>query len=496
MYWFEKWISFKKESIFYTFTNLLNTDLLKGLLLLISHNYDKLIILEKNTTLFRYYKKKIKMEKVKTFFCLCLLSLGTWQVNAQNSNFFKDRKLPLNEDGSSFVKLTFLTQIWMRSAQYNPGSTFDGTAKNSGTDIGIRRTSFQLFGQLTDRVFAYSYFGLNNFNTLSDRKAGFFVEDAYGEYAVDKVKLSLGMGLSGWNGLSRFASAAVGSQLGIDAPLYQQMTNDVTDQFSRKLSVFAKGKLGKLDYRLQMAQPMSVKKMSNYNPAITMNSSFSALPPKMQYNGYFQYQLKDQESNQVPYLAGTYLGKKKVFNIGAGFVYQKDAMWRTNEVKDTIQSNMLHIAADIFYDAPIGKDGEAISLYGNVTHSDFGKNYIRNSAVMNPINGERDPNILNGGGVAFPMNGTGTTYFVQAGYKFKDDLIGKTTLMPYASLQHSNFERLNQAMNFWDMGVTWLLSGQNSKLTLSYQNHPVYNNAGDKITTKNSLLLQYQVFFN
>ena len=85
---------------------------------------------------------------------------------------------------------------------------------------------------------------------------------------------------------------------------------------------------------------------------------------------------------------------------------------------------MLHIAADIFYDAPIGKDGEAISLYGNVTHhSDFGKNYIRNSAVMNPINGERDPNILNGGGVAFPMEGTGTTYFVQAGYKFKDDLI-------------------------------------------------------------------------
>ena len=45
--------------------------------------------------------------------------------------------------------------------------------------------------------------------------------------------------------------------------------------------------------------------MSNYNPAITTNSSFSALPPKMQYNGYFQYQLKDQESNQVPYLAGT-----------------------------------------------------------------------------------------------------------------------------------------------------------------------------------------------
>ncbi|WP_326982193.1 hypothetical protein VUJ46_18600 [Chryseobacterium sp. MYb264] len=65
--------------------------------------------------------------------------------------------------------------------------------------------------------------------------------------------------------------------------------------------------------------------------------------------------------------------------------------------------------------------------------------------------------------------------------------------MPYASLQHSDFERLNQSVNFWDMGVTWLLSGQTSKITASYQNHPVYNTSGDKITTKNAVLLQYQV---
>jgi len=433
------------------------------------------------------------MKNLKTIFYSCLAFFGAQNINAQTSSFLKDRKIPLNEDGSNFLKFTFLTQAWIRSAQYNPGSTFDGTLKNSGTDIGIRRTNIQVFGQITDRVFMYTQFGLNNLNTLSDRKQGFFVHDAYGEYAIDKTKLSLGMGLSGWSGLSRFASPAVGSQLGIDAPLYQQMTNDVTDQFLRKLSVFAKGKLGKFDYRVQMAQPMSIKKMAGYNPAITSNSSFSALPPKMQYNAYVQYQFKDQESNQTPYLSGSYLGKKSVFNVGAGLIYQKNAMWRTNEAKDTIQSNMFHLAADVFYDAPLGKDGRAISLYGNITHSDFGKNYIRNAGTMNPINGENNPDILNGGGVAFPMYGTGTTYYVQAGYKLKDNLIGKTTLMPYASLQHSDFERLNQSVNFWDMGVTWLLSGQNSKVTVSYQNHPVYNNAGDKITTKNAVLLQYQV---
>ena len=50
-------------------------------------------------------------------------------------------------------------------------------------------------------------------------------------------------------------------------------------------------------------------------------------------------------------------------------------------------------------------------------------------------------------------------------------------------------------MNFWDMGVNWLLANHTSKLTLTYRNHPVYNLAGDKLTTKNAFLAQYQVSF-
>ena len=59
----------------------------------------------------------------------------------------------------------------------------------------------------------------------------------------------------------------------------------------------------------------------------------------------------------------------------------------------------------------------------------------------------------------------------------KDDLNGKTTLMPYVSIQQANFDRLNDAMNFYDLGVNWLLPGHTSKLTLSYQNRPVYDTA-------------------
>ncbi|VXB06861.1 conserved exported hypothetical protein [Flavobacterium sp. 9AF] len=442
------------------------------------------------------------MKNLAKNWAIIALFLTTFGVLAQedkkteSNGFIKDRKFYLNEDGSNYIKFTLLTQAWLRSMDYNPGTTIFGIEKSSGTDIGIRRYRMQFYGQLTDRVFVYSQFGENNYNNISDRKQGFFVHDALGEYALDKTQLSLGIGLTAWSGLSRFASPSVGTILGVDAPLFQQTTNDVTDQFLRKLSIYAKGKLGKFDYRLVMSQPMAIQKSSAYTGVINTNWAFSAAPPKMQWNGYFQYQFKDQESNTTPYMTGTYLGKKKVLNIGAGFIYQKDAMWKLNAVGDTINKNMVHLSVDIYYDAPIGTNGQAISTYVSITHYDFGDNYTRNSGPMNPANGNNNAAILNGSGNNFPMYGTGTIVYGQIGYKLKENLIGKTTLMPYISLQHANYGRLNNSMNFYDVGVNWLLSNHTSKFTLAYQDRPVYNTQGDQITRKGAVIAQYQIYFN
>ena len=48
------------------------------------------------------------------------------------------------------------------------------------------------------------------------------------------------------------------------------------------------------------------------------------------------WQFLEKESNQTPYMIGSYLGKKRVFNIGAGFQYQKDAMTYRNSKTDSI----------------------------------------------------------------------------------------------------------------------------------------------------------------
>ena len=147
------------------------------------------------------------------------LLIGFYAIGTAYTQGFKDGKLWLNADGTHYFKTTLVAQLWLRQQAYNPGTTVFGYARNAGSDMGIRRFRMQLYGQLTDRVFIYSQIGENNFNSIADRKLGLFVHDALGEYAVDKKRLSLGMGLTAWSGLARFASPSVGSIMGVDLSL-------------------------------------------------------------------------------------------------------------------------------------------------------------------------------------------------------------------------------------------------------------------------------------
>ncbi|MBK8887144.1 MAG: hypothetical protein IPN46_11600 [Saprospiraceae bacterium] len=87
----------------------------------------------------------------------------------------------------------------------------------------------------------------------------------------------VGIGLSGWSGLARFSSPSTSTIMGLDAPLFQQATNDVTDQFLRKLGVFAKGKFNKLDYRISITQPFAFQKSPIYTSIVTKNLIFQVI---------------------------------------------------------------------------------------------------------------------------------------------------------------------------------------------------------------------------
>ena len=377
--------------------------------------------------------------------------------------------------------------MWARYNQSNDGTALYKTNQPDTYDIGIRRFRIQFFGQLTDRVFIYSQLGVNNFSYNADRKSGgtpgpaqagtggFFLHDAVGEYVVVKQHLALGMGLTGWAGLTRFSAPSAGTILGVDAPLVEQTTNDATDQFLRKLAIYAKGKVGKLDYRVAVADPLVIQKATVPN-VFGPNACFSTRPPQAQYTGYVNYQFFDQESNLTPYGVGTYLGRKRVLNVGAGALVQPEAMWYQSGT-DTLTQALKQFAIDAYYDAPLdtAKGGPSLSFYAAALHLDYGPGYLRNNAVMNPAAGGTVPaNVFNGPGNGWPTYGTGNTFYAQAGYKFKDNLLGETTFMPYLSYQYSKYKRLADDLHYFDAGVSWLLAGHTSKLTFSYQNRPVY----------------------
>lgn len=406
-------------------------------------------------------------------------------------------KYKFNASGTHYIKASLLGQTWVRYSEMNPGTMIYDSPADAYMDIGLRRLRFSMWAQITDKLFFYTQFGQNNFSFLSKRHTGAFFHDAVTEYNI-LPQLSVGGGLTGWNGLSRYASPSIGSMVTLDAPLYQQVTNGVSDQFVRKLSVYAKGQLGKLDYRLSIASPMAVQNSVVALPAISEDATYSATAPKLQSQTYIFWQFFDKESNTLPYMAGTYLGKKKILNIGAGYIHQKEAMWHLNTDSDTVLTDMLLLGADIFLDLPLSEKGNTLTVYAAFNHLDFGPNHLRNVGVMNPATGTQGTASFNGAGVGFPMIGTGAVLYGQAGYKFRDRLTGEGTLQPFLAGQFARFEKLNDPMLMLEAGLNWLIHGtHNGKLSLCYQSRPVFeqqSNEHVKLSSRKGMtVVQYQI---
>lgn len=426
---------------------------------------------------------------------IVLLFISTFSYS-QNSKI----RVYLKKDSTAYLQFGGLGQIWVRYNQSNTGTTVYDTPKSETFDIGLRRWRFVLQGKITEKISYYTQFGQNNFNYLSKKYTGAFFHDAFMEYELSKDKLTIGAGLSGWSGLSRYASPSVGSIMSLDAPLYQQITNGVNDQFLRKLSIHAKGIVGKFNYRVALVTPMVVQSTAGYTSTLSKDAaSFSEQAPNLQYQGYFMWHFKEVEKNITPYHVGTYLGNKSVINLGAGIVYQQDAMWLLDNNSDTVSTQMLAIGTDFFLDEPISNKA-ALTIYGAYHYFDFGKNYIRNVGVMNPANGNNRNDVVNGGGNAYPMLGTGHSVYGQFGYLFSELNEKHAGVQPYLAGHFGDYDGLNELMSTYSVGVNYLFHGTHlSKLSLEVQNRPVYftqpNGENSIEERKNMVVLQMQLAF-
>lgn len=456
------------------------------------------------------------MKKLLLLLFISIPSLAQ-EKKRKNENTRNDLRYNLNETGSHYFKIVFLNQTWLRLTESNPGSTLSTDPKSEIFDIGLRRTRIQMFGQVTDRVFIYTQFGMNNFNklsaspafnsngTISNRKLAAFFHDALGEYEVHRKGtdfVRFGGGLTVVNGLSRFSQPSVGTIMTMDVPVFAQATVDQTDQFSRKLSFYSRGQIGRINYRLDVADPFPIETNGSMPPSLGSNAVFASKNYKKQFQGLVIYNFLDKEDNTTPgYMTGTYLGKRKIVNLEAGFISQKNATWRKVST-DTLFQNMNLWSVAAYVDLPLNQSkGTAVSSYLGYFHTDYGQGYLRYNGIMNPASGTTQPIVGVSGthGNAYPMFGTGNVFYAQAGYKLKDNLLGdQGTVMPYASLQRAAYDRLEGGMNVWNLGVNWLIKGHTAKLSLNYENRPIYKNSTQTNQLapqgrRGSWVLQYQI---
>jgi hypothetical protein len=449
----------------------------------------------------------------------CLLLISAAGFSQGSTEYGSGLKFNLDTTGNKYMRIIAWNQIWYRSSEMNPGSIINGEAASSSTDIGNRRLRMLLYAQISKRYLIVTHFGINN-QTFTNggaagttgtggygqgKKPGLFFHDAWNEYAVvlpeagKKFSLSIGGGLHYYMGLSRMTMASTLNFLAIDAPIFNWPLIDVSDQFARQPGIFAKGKFGKLEYRFSYNKPFA----TNLAPADAATESAAVAVDnngntKWSKAGYVEYQFLDQEANLLPYKVGSYLGTKKIFNIGAGFYNAPDGT-RTS-VNGAIQRhNISLLAADVFADLPLGTPERkmALTAYSVFYNYDFGPNYLRNVGIMNV--GGTDPAFtgqpaLAGPGNAQPMIGTGNIWYTQAGFLLPNSAEKPTVrIQPYAAYTYKNFEALEKSSSQFDVGANFYLDGHHAKITTQYSTRPVYTTPDTK-TSKGEFILQLHIY--
>jgi hypothetical protein len=463
--------------------------------------------------------------------CLLLMNLN---LRAQGSaDYGSGLNLGLNEDKSKYVRFIFWNQIWARYTQNNAGTLVNGNVEDNTFDIGARRIRFLAYAQISPRYMILTHVGINNQTFVNGgatgtagtggygqgKKPQLFFHDVWNEYAVipdvnpetkakNKNTLSLGAGLHYFHGLSRMTSASTLNFLMIDAPVFNWPLIENTDQFARQYGIFAKGYLGKLRYQVHANKPFATTLVADTARNIAALGGVKEVAvdnnatSKMAFGGYFEYNFLDQESSLLPFRVGTYIGTKRVFNIGAGF-YQQAEGTQSRDAAGTIKKHDITLlSADAFLDMPVGSKEKnmAVTAYSVFYNYNFGPNYMRYLGIMNEGTANTAvaaaTRALEGPGNARAMIGTGNIWYTQAGFLLPKSISKKVRIQPIASYAYKSFDALKEAGSFYDAGANFFLDGHHSKLTLQYSSRPTYNSVSRELNAerKGEFIVQFQIY--
>jgi len=410
---------------------------------------------------------------------LTLLLVGLFFISFQYSNaqgapdYNGGMKVKLNEDGSKYFRIISWAQIW---AQHNSDRPLDANGnEQSDLNFSLRRARVLMYAQINKRFLILTHFGLNSLNgdNLSPVGKGdssqLFFHDVWGQFTLTKDH-AIGGGLHYWNGISRANNQSTLNMMTLDNQRQAWATIGLSDQFARHMGVYLKGKFGKLQYRVSINDAVT----NNLQESVTPTNGGPAVYAGRRllgskeagrtYAGYFDFNFLDQESNFLPYKVGSYLGGKKVFNVGAGFFFHPKGSVIADSAGELSGEDVSIFAVDAFYDAPIGGKGAAITAYALAQFSDYGENFTLGRTYE-----------------------TGSLIHGHVGYMLASKKA--TKFQPYVQFDTRQIDAIDDNATSFGIGINAYMSGHHSKLSLEYFNTK-YGNA-DAVGT---LTLQAMIY--
>lgn len=393
--------------------------------------------------------------KNKYSFLLSFFFLVALLANAQGSTEYTGgMKVKLNEDGSKYFRIISWAQVW---AQHSDNQTLNSFGNpESDLDFSMRRARVLMYAQISNKFLILTHFGLNSQNANNMHPVGkndssqLFFHDVWGQWSLNDNH-AVGGGLHYWNGISRLNNQSTLNMLTLDNNRQSWSTLGLSDQFARHMGVYFKGSFDRLQYRVSINESLNNGLDVGGIPAIN-NATYNGraiLGGKeagKNYAGYFDYHFLDQESNFLPYKVGSYIGGKKIFNLGAGFFYQPNGSVSIDGRGSFQGENVTIFAIDAFYDAPLGDKGAAITAYATYQNNDYGTNFTLGQTYE-----------------------TGSMYYTHVGYVLPSTN-EKYKIQPYVSLSHRFIEATNDNASRYGIGGNLYLSGHHSKLSLEYSN--------------------------
>lgn len=404
---------------------------------------------------------------MKKTIVLNLLFFSCFQLYSQGSpDYGSGMKIKFNDEGTKYMRIISWGQMW---AQYN--DNLPDTQKD--LNFSVRRARVLTYAQLNSKFLILTHFGLNSLNADNMSSTGkgessqLFFHDVWVQYSIAKNH-AVGAGLHYWNGISRLNNQSTLNILTLDNNRQSWATLGLSDQFARHQGVYAKGTFNKFQYRVSINEAMT-NSLDTRLPEESLNTRIysgrkylGSADAGTTFAGYFEYNFLDKESDLLPFKVGSYLGTKRVFNVGAGFfLHPKGAV--AFDGTDLKGEDVSIFAVDAFYDAPLGENKGAITAYAVYQNNNYGKDYL------------------------FNAYGTGSMLYGHVAYLFHSEKTNKW--QPYISFASNSYDASPDNRNIFGVGTNYYMAGHHSKLTLEYKNEKFGDNQTGTVTLQAMIYL-------